>query len=201
MVPYLIGIAGASGSGKSWLARYLAEHLPATVVPLDAYYRDLSALDPAARARQNFDVPEALDWELILRQAQMLSQGVEIERPVYGFATHTRTAYTQRVQPVEFIIIEGLFALYHSGVRELCGAKVFMSVDDSTCLSRRLERDMRERGRTRESVVAQYSGTVRPMYERYVLPTRQFADLVLCGEEPVEELAAALRRHVERRQP
>ena len=199
MPPYLIAIAGGSGSGKTWLADYLAQRLPATILALDSYYRDLSELDLAARAHQNFDVPESLDWELILRQLEMLARGFEIEKPVYQFATHTRAAHTERVRPGEFVIIEGLFALYKERVRQLCGTKVFIWVEDPICLSRRLARDMRERGRSRESVIAQYDGTVRPMYEKYVLPTRQFADLVLCREERVEKLAAAVCAHVEQR--
>lgn len=165
-MPYFIAIAGASGSGKTWLTNYLARQLRATVVSLDSYYRDLSALDLALRAQQNFDAPEALDWELILQQLETLARGMAAERPVYDFTTHTRTTRTERVEPSGFIIVEGLFALYNQRVRELCGTKVFMSVDDGVSLSRRLERDMRERGRTRESVLAQYEATVRPMYER-----------------------------------
>lgn len=196
MTPYLIAIAGGSGSGKSWLAAYLASQLPAILVPLDAYYRDLFGLDLGVRAHQNFDAPEALDWTLILRQMEMLAQGRKIDRPVYDFATHTRSAAVERIQPGEFAIIEGLFALYEEDVRRLCGTKIFLSVEDSTCLSRRMERDVKHRGRTRDSVIAQYDGTVRPMYERYVLPTRAFADLVLCGEDPVEELAAEVLVHI-----
>ncbi len=200
MTPYLIAIAGGSGSGKSWLAAYLGSQLPAIIVPLDAYYRDLSTLELALRAHQNFDIPEALDWELIVRQVETLAQGQDIDRPVYDFTTHTRSAAVERIHPGEFVIIEGLFALYDEKVRRLCGTKVFLSVEDSTCLGRRMDRDTRHRGRTRESVIAQYTGTVRPMYERYVLPTRAFADVVLCGEDPVEELAGVVSAHMEQRQ-
>jgi len=195
--PYLIAIAGGSGSGKSWLAAWLASQLPAIIVPLDAYYRDLSTLELAVRAHQNFDIPEALDWDLIVRQVEMLAQGQEIDRPVYDFATHTRSAAVERIHPGEFAIIEGLFALYDERVRRLCGTKVFLSVEDSTCLGRRMERDIRHRGRTRDSVIAQYAGTVRPMYKRHVVPTRAFADLVLCGEDLVEKLAAVVSSHVD----
>ena len=197
MVPYLIAIAGGSGSGKSWLADHLAEHLPAILLPLDSYYRDLSQLELAARAHQNFDVPEALDWSLIEQHVGDLAKGFEVDKPVYDFATHTRLAAVERIRPGEFVLLEGFFALYQEKVRSLCGARVFLWVEDPICLARRMERDMRHRGRTRESVIAQYNGTVRPMYERYVLPTRAFADLVLYGEDPVEKLAAAVYAHIE----
>ncbi len=178
--------------GQTWLTDYLARELPAAVIPLDSYYRDLGALELHARAHQNFDVPEALDWDLIVSQVETLAHGLPIERPVYDFSTHTRTTRTERIAPGEFIIIEGLFALYHPRVRELCATRVFMEVEDGVCLARRIERDTNHRGRTRESVIAQYDGTVRPMYDKYILPTRAYAGLVLCGADPVERLAAAV---------
>jgi uridine kinase len=194
--PYCIAIAGASGSGKSWLTHYLAKQLPATVVSLDSYYRDLSAFDLAIRAHQNFDVPESLDWDLLAKQLETLAQGLPVEKPVYNFATHARTGETERVEPREFLIVDGLFALYDGRVRALCRTKVFLEVDDALSLARRLARDVQERGRTQESVIAQYNDTVRPMYEKYVRPTRSFADLALSGERPVEDLAAAVQRHI-----
>src|SRR5438477_6108322 len=109
---YAIGIAGPSCAGKTVLARGLATMVPASIVPLDAYYRDLSHLPPEQRARQNFDRPDALDGELIVRQVTELVAGNAVERPVYDFATHARTGSVQRVEPSEFIIIEGLFTLY-----------------------------------------------------------------------------------------
>ena len=194
-MPYFVAIAGASGSGKSWLAERLAGQLPATIVSLDSYYRDLSHLEFAERTRQNFDLPEALDWELISSQIETLAQGRPIEKPVYDFSVHTRTSRTEPVAPADFMIIEGLFALYDDRVRRLCGTRVFLLTDDAVCLARRIERDIRERGRTRDSVIAQYAGVARPMYERHVLPTRSFADLVLSGADPVESLAAAVTAH------
>ena len=196
VTPYFIAIAGGSGSGKSFLTHYLARRLGATVIALDSYYRDLSHLDLAARARQNFDAPESLDWELISSQLEALARGCGVDKPVYSFVTHTRTGQTDRIEPSEFMIVEGLFALYHERVRELCGAKVFLAVPDRTAFERRLERDVRERGRTPESVHAQYEATVRPMYQEHILPTRAFADLALNGEDPAEQLAAAVLAHI-----
>jgi uridine kinase len=194
--PYCIAIAGGSGSGKSWLTNHLAGRLPATVIALDSYYRDLSALPLAERARQNFDAPEALDWNLLVPHLEALAQGRAIEKPLYDFSVHARTGLSECVEPSGFLIVEGLFALYSDRVRALCGTKVFVEVAGPVCLSRRIARDVEERGRTPESVIAQYNETVQPMYEKYILPTRAFADLVLHGEKPVEALAGAVLARV-----
>jgi len=111
---------------------------------------------------------------------------------VYSFVTYTRTGESRHILPNRFVIFEGLFALYDPLVRELCRTKVFAEIEDAVCLDRRVARDVRERGRTLESVIRQYNETVRPMYEKYVLPTRAFADLVVRGDEAVEKLAAAV---------
>ena len=196
MRPYLIGVTGGSGSGKTWLTNHLAARLPAEVLPLDSYYRDLPQLDFAERARQNFDAPEALDWELIHTQTRTLAEGRPAGRPVYDFTTHRRRPETARITPGRFLIVEGLFALWSEAVRALCGTKVFLAVNSEACLRRRLARDVAERGRTAESVRGQWADTVLPSYERWVLPTRQFADLVLSGEDRVEGAGAAVEAHI-----
>ncbi len=190
---HVLGIAGPSGSGKTALARVLCSHLPqpAVVVPMDAYYRDLRALDLAARARVNFDHPDALDRDLLLMHLERLAAGESVARPIYEFATHTRAPRTERVGPATFLIVEGLLVLYWEEVRRLLQTAVFVDLEDDLCLARRLARDTAERGRPAESVRAQYAETVRPMREQYVMPTRRFADLVVSGAEPLE--ASALR--------
>lgn len=190
--PYCIAIAGGSGSGKSWLTNHLAARLAATVIALDSYYRDLSALPLAERAGQNFDAPEALDWDLLVPQLEALAEGRAIEKPLYDFSVHARTGQSVRIEPGAFLIVEGLFALYSQPVRALCGTKVFVEAAGPVCLSRRIARDVEERGRTPESVITQYNETVQPMYDKYIQPTRAFADLVVSGEKPVEALAGAV---------
>lgn len=185
--PPMIAIAGCSCSGKTTLALRLAEALRGTVLPVDAYYRDLAALPFEQRAGINFDTPEAIEEALLLEHARALSRGVAIERPVYDFETHLRTARTERVSGASPVILEGLFALYWRPIRQLCRVKAFVELEHRDCLERRLIRDVRERRRTRESVLRQYEDTVRPMAERYILPTRQFADLTVRGDEPAEE--------------
>jgi uridine kinase len=117
--------------------------------------------------------------------------------PVYDFTRHRRAPETQRLRPREFVILEGLFALYWKDIRELLGTKVFVAAEDQVCFERRLERDVRERGRSEESVLFQYSTTVRPMASRYVLPSRANADVVASGTDPLARSAALVLAHVE----
>lgn len=187
MIPFLIGIAGPSCAGKTELAARLAQRLPAQILNLDSYYRDLSYLPFQERCRTNFDVPEALDADLLIQHVTELAQGRAVARPVYDFTQHVRAPQVEWLAPGEFLILEGLFALHWESIRRRLGLKIFVATPDAVCFHRRLERDVRERGRTPESVREQYESTVRPMAERYVLPTRDFADLVLSGEAPLEE--------------
>jgi uridine kinase len=199
--PFLIGIAGPSGAGKTELAFRLVEALTARAalrVPLDHYYRDLAGLGPALRDNRNFDHPDALDRDLLVAQLTGLARGHEVEMPVYSFDTHTRAAHGRRVAPGGVIVVDGLYSLYWPDVRGLFHTKLFMDADHTTCLARRIARDVRERGRTEASVRAQYELTVRPMYERFVRPTREFADLVLRGEDPPETNAATVLAHMDR---
>jgi uridine kinase len=185
--PYLIGIAGPSGAGKSALAGHLAARLPgALVLPMDAYYRDLGDLAPDARPRVNFDHPEAVDRGLLIAHLERLAAGEAVERPVYRFATHTRAARAETVGPAAHVIVEGLLALHWAEIRRLLALAVFVDLADAACLERRVARDVAERGRSPESVREQYAETVRPMRERYVMPTRRFADLVVSGAAPLE---------------
>src|SRR5271157_4516459 len=176
---YLIGIAGPSGSGKSFLAKHLKAALEADVLELDRYYRDLSHLPLEQRARTNFDAPESLEHELLIEQVSRLRNRETVQLPVYDFTTHTRSARTEALQPSKVVVIEGLFTLHWPSLRELLGTKVFVDMTDEVCLARRQERDVRERRRTSESVVEQYVTTVAPMAQRYVRPTVVHADVVV----------------------
>ena len=186
--PCIIGIAGGSCSGKSTFAHLLAEQLgpSATILPIDAYYRDLSAYTPEERAVWNFDAPEAIEHDLLIRDVSQLAVGCAINRPEYDFAQHTRAAATFRVEPGDYILLEGLFALYWEPIRKLLATKLFIDAPDAVSLARRTERDVRERGRTEASVERQYADSVRPMYTQFCAPTRQHADLILQGEDPVD---------------
>jgi len=193
---YLIGIAGPSGAGKSYLAYHLAERLQAPVLGLDHYYRDLSHLPLEERARSNFDEPAALEHELLIAQIGELKEGRAIEIPTYDFSTHARTAQTQVFPPAPFVIVEGLFTLHWPELRRLLSTRVFVEMTDDVCLQRRQYRDVRERGRTPESVLEQFRATVAPMAERYVKPTRAHAHVVVSGGALVEEQVQRVIEHV-----
>jgi len=197
--PHIIGVAGSSCSGKSEIARHLIKRfseMNPVILNLDSYYLDLSPLDPAEREKRNFDVPEALDHELLREQLLALANGSAIEKPVYDFITHTRSPQTERIVPGQIVIVEGLFALYWEEIRNLFHTSVFVDLHDHVCLSRRIERDTIERGRSRESVLSQYTETVRPMNEKYILPTNTFADIVVNGEHPLEQSTALIMVHM-----
>jgi uridine kinase len=189
---HLIGIAGASCSGKTELSRRLSLLLSAPILSLDAYYRELGHLPLEERSRMNFDVPQALDADLFIEHVRALARGEAIDHPTYDFARHTRTGRLERVVPGDVTIVEGLFVLHWPEVREILSTKVFIEVDGQTCFDRRLDRDVRERGRTAESVYRQYNETVRPMAERWVLPARRYADVVVSGVQPLDESSAAV---------
>ena len=216
MKPYLIGVAGPSCAGKGTLAAHLVSRFNAStpdavgsvaaVLSLDSYYRSLSHLEASERARYNFDTPHAIDSDLLLQQVRQLREGRTVECPVYDFVAHTRARRSIEFAPRPFIVMEGLFALYWEELRALLGTKVYVDLGEELCLERRIERDVRERGRTRESALLQYQTTVAPMARRYVYPARAHADLLVSGDaaglhEEDSEYARqveAVLRHVQR---
>ncbi len=202
--PYLIGITGGSCSGKTSIALGLArclDDLQPVVVPLDSYYFDLEHIPEEERARYNFDHPGAIDFDMFENHLVRLLDGKEVLVPVYDYESHTRAPSGEWI-PVDqggegqrVMIIEGLHVFYSPAVRELLDLKIFVDISKAVSLNRRVERDVHERGRTPESVVQQFQRHVVPMYEEYVEPTREFADLVVDGDRPLEEsLGAVLAR-------
>jgi uridine kinase len=197
--PVLIAIAGCSGSGKTTLAEELARELEGTHFHLDHYYRDLGHLPLPERADQNFDDPQSLEQDLLIEQVRELKQGRAIDRPVYDFASYTRLpGRTERVVEPHVLLVDGIFALYYPELRTLCDLRIYVDATDEICYARRLARDVRERGRSPESVAAHYAATVRPMAERYVRPTAGYADLVVEGgtslDWSVEQVLGILRQ-------
>lgn len=196
--PQIIGIAGASGSGKTTLAAELARELDGVHFRLDNYYRDLSHLAMADRAKENFDDPALIEDDLLTEQVARLARGEPIERPLYDFSTYIRDPdQTETVLPGPFVLVEGLFALYYPklvSVYQLC---IYIETPDVVCFERRLRRDMVERGRTAESVRLQYEATVRPSSIAFVRPSAKNAHLTLDGTEAldwkVEQVLAAMR--------
>ncbi len=195
MKPFLIGIAGRSGAGKSEIARQLAGWLPGNppVVSLDSYYFAMDHVPLEERGKTNFDHPDSLDWALIEQHVAALARGESIEEPIYIFAAHTRAAETKPIRASRYIILEGLFTLHDERVRRHLGAKIFIETPDGVCYERRKERDVVERGRTVTDIDLQYNSTVRPMAAQYVVPTSQYADLVLRGDVPLAETVSIVK--------
>ena len=179
--PLVIGIAGGSGSGKTTLAKEIAESLTGnvTVFSLDSYYRDLSHLTLEDRDKQNFDAPEAIDFELFIRHLESLMNGQTIERPIYDFKTHVRKPQTEKIEPRKIILVEGILLFTHPELRDLLDIKIFIDVSEEHRLLRRIARDMEQRGRTLSSISEQYLNTVAPMYKKYVEPSKLHANLIV----------------------
>lgn len=187
--PHLVGISGGSGSGKTTLAHALSETLgDADVLPMDAYYRDLSHLSLEAREAWNFDAPDAFDWTAFVAALAELRRGRPVRRPIYDFTSHTRQADTAIVTPGRFVVVEGLLVLHDPEVRALLDTRVYLEIPQQTAIDRRVERDRRERGRRPDAVRRRVVRDVLPMYERWVQPTARWADVTLSGETPVGEL-------------
>jgi uridine kinase len=183
---HIIAIAGPSCAGKGTLAAWLAERLPASILPVDAYYRPLDHLSLEDRAQVNFDEPASIDDDLLREHLSALLAGQAVDHPVYDFARHTRKSESVRLEPHGFLIVEGLFSLYWDSIRPLFHAGIYIGAPDAICLRRRVYRDQRERGRTETSVRAQYEQTVQPMRSLFVEPTRHYAGLVLDGTRDIE---------------
>lgn len=194
--PIVVGIAGPSGSGKTTLARLVVERLPggAVLFPLDAYYRDQAGV---AEDALNVDDPAAFEHHLILDQLKQLRAGVAVQQPIYDYATHTRAPLRRTVNPLPNLVVEGIYALYWPEVRNLFTTSVFLALDHTLCLERRIERDLAERSRSRTAVVYHYERSVRPMYDQHIHPTREHATLVLDARAPADLLAARIMRSIE----
>ncbi|MEQ6291447.1 uridine kinase [Vogesella sp. GCM10023246] len=180
--PFIIGIAGGSGSGKSTVTHKVLEAIGpemAAVIVQDYYYRDQSHLSFEQRLGTNYDHPQAFDWPLLIEHIDDLRNGLAIDMPVYDFARHNRAEETVRIQPAPVIVIEGLFPLYDAALRDMMSLKIFVDTDADVRFIRRLKRDIAERGRITDNVIEQYLATVRPMHNQFIEPTKRFADVIL----------------------
>lgn len=176
----MVAIVGGSGAGKTWLAGQLAAGLgaKAAVIRQDDFYRDLSGLSWEQRVRVNFDHPRSIEWPLLERVLNAIRSGGHPLLPEYDFATHCRTARRRPWRYCRVVICEGLWLLRRPSLRRLFDLRIYVDCPSALRLQRRIERDMRERGRTRESVLRQYRRDVLPMHRRFVEPQRRWADVV-----------------------
>lgn len=180
----IIGVAGGSGSGKTTFVRELATRLGAdrvTVIQQDSYYIDRSR-EFKGDGSLNFDHPDAIDWALMAHQLRELRDGRAVDVPIYDFATHSRLKNTQRAEPKEVILVDGILIFHPEEICKLMDLKIFIDTAEPIRFERRLKRDVRERGRTPEGVREQYIKTVKPMHDQFVEPSKKQADLIISGE-------------------
>lgn len=182
MTPIVIGVAGGSGSGKSTVVRRIVDSVgqeQVSVLEHDRYYRDRNDLRLEERASLNYDHPDALETDLLVRHVMALRAGDAVDAPVYDFARHARTPSTSRIPARRALIVEGILIFADPALRGLMDIKVFVDTDDDTRVIRRLQRDVAERGRTMESVIEQYLATVKPMHLEFVEPSKRYADIIV----------------------
>jgi uridine kinase len=182
MKPLIIGVAGGSGSGKTTVVNYLCEHIGMDNILLlqhDSYYRDLKHIPFEERVKQNFDHPSSLETELLIRHIKALVQGYKVEVPKYDFEQHIRKEETISAMPRQAILVDGILIFSEPELLELMDIKIYVDTDDDIRLLRRLKRDIRDRGRSFDSVLQQYEKYVRPMHLEFVEPSKRYADVII----------------------
>lgn len=204
MKPLIIGIAGGSGSGKSTVARNVAQALSAVSVAfidMDGYYRNFSHLPLDERRHINWDHPDAFDWDLLIGQLESLVHGDAVEKPEYDFVTHTRGSRTVRVPPAQVVVVDGILLFADERARALCDVKVFVDADADIRLIRRIRRDIARRGRSLDEILEQYLTTVQPMHLQFVEPSKRYADVIVPrgghNRVAIEMIVAKIERRLE----
>lgn len=181
--PIIIGIAGGSASGKTSIAKRLKKEFEdrqsVVIIRLDDYYKNQDHLPMEERVKTNYDHPFAFDMDLLISHLDALTNGQAIEKPTYDYVNHTRAKETETIQPCNVIVLEGLFVLEDEKLRSRLHMKIFVDTDADIRFIRRLKRDVRDRGRTLESVVEQYTQTVRVMHNLFIEPSRRYADIII----------------------
>ncbi len=180
--PYIIAVAGASGSGKTTFVKDIVQKfggITLAVLSQDQYYRDMAHLSPRARARVNYDHPDQIDAPLLVQHLAQLAGGKTVAAPQYDFSQHARMSKTTPVKPCSLLVCEGTLTLHYPALRELADLKIFMDVPTDICLVRRIIRDQRDRGRTVAQITSQYLASVQPMFQQYVAPSKEFADIIV----------------------
>jgi len=182
MASLVIGVAGGSGSGKTTVVRRIVDSLgpeQVTLLDHDRYYRDRNDLRLEERAALNYDHPDSLETDLLVRHVRALKAGTAVEAPRYDFTRHARLTEKETLQPRRALIVEGILIFTDPSLRELMDIKVFVDTDSDTRFIRRLQRDVAERARTMESVIDQYQSTVKPMHLEFVEPSKRYADVII----------------------
>jgi uridine kinase len=204
MNPFIVGIAGGSGSGKSTVARHLAQALRAesvAFIDMDAYYVNFAHLSLDERRKVNWDHPDAFDWPLLVSHLERLAAGDSIDKPVYDFVSHLRSANTVVVPPARVVVVDGILLFTDPRVRDLCDVKIFVDADADLRVIRRIRRDTTKRGRPLDEIIDQYLTTVHPMHLEFVEPTKRYADVILPrgghNEIAVDMIVSNIRRRLD----
>ena len=180
--PIIIGVTGGSGSGKTSISRAILDQFPRHSIMMlehDSYYKNQDHLVFEERLNTNYDHPFAFDTDLLIEHLEQLRRFETIEKPVYDYVRHTRSAEVILQEPKEVIILEGILILEDERLRNLMDIKIYVETDDDIRIIRRIKRDMEERGRTLDSVIDQYLSVVKPMYHQFIEPTKRYADVIV----------------------
>ena len=178
----IIGIAGGTGSGKTTVVKKIVEALPphhVAVVPLDSYYNDTTSMTEEERHAINFDLPDAFDWKLLIKQINELREGRAIEQPTYSYLKCNRLPETIHVEPKPVIIVEGIMTLLNKKLRDIMDIRIFVDCDSDERLIRNIQRDTVERGRDVQTVLDRYLSVLKPMHEQFIEPTKRFAHIII----------------------
>ena len=179
--PVIIGLAGGTGSGKSTITDAIRSEVKnqITLIPQDSYYKNFGLLPPEKRNKINYDHPDSFDNELLIEHLKLLKKNIPLQKPIYDFKTHSRIDKTILIKPSRIIIVEGILIFENEQLRELMDIKIFIDTDADIRILRRIERDIKERGRSLESVILQYRNTVQPMHIEFVEPSKRYADIII----------------------
>ncbi len=196
----IIAIAGGSGSGKSFLAKNLANTYPKKeilIIEQDSYYKDISDLNYKERCKQNFDHPDAIDSTLIENHLKKLLSGETIYSPKYNFLNHLREKKEIKIRQHPIIILEGILMLHYIRLHKFYTLKVFVETPEHIRINRRVERDIHFRGRTKESIEKQYYSTVKPMHKKFVQPSKSYSDVVIEGTVSIDKSISQIKSKID----
>ena len=196
----ILGIAGGTGSGKTFIVDNLLSIYNSNninVINLDSYYKDLSHMGHQDRVKQNFDHPDSIDIDLIISHLKQISDGNDVDIPIYDFSNHIRLETTKTISQSNIIIVEGIFALHYMQLRKLYTLNVFIETSEDIRFQRRLSRDTKERGRTIGSIKDQFESTVLPMHKKFIGPSKQFADLIIDGNSNIINIIRSIKEKID----